>query len=240
MSWKLLHRFGLVLVVATLALSFAACAARHYGYYHRVAKGETMYRIAKAYDVEIKQIVRANNMRDASFLREGQFLLIPGRTRRRAIDQRPGVGRRTVSPQIRTAPRVTNLNGRFIWPIKDSRNRQILRPFGKRNQKRNTGIHIAAPLGSEVLSVAAGQVVYAGDGIEGFGNTVIIRHDDEIFSIYSHLQSYLVEPKQDLNQGQLIGRVGRAKHRLFAKQESFLHFEIRERTIPVNPQNLLP
>lgn len=219
-----------------LLLCFSACAARE-GFYHRVQHGETLYRISRAYRVTMDEVARANNLRDKGHLRKGQYLFIPrNQVGGAAVVRKGKKGRRRLARRTAPKVKVKSLKGRFVWPIKGKINRR----FGKYKGKNNLGIDILASSGTSVQSTDHGKVVYAGNGIEGSGQTIIIRHSDEIFTVYSHLGKIKVKKDSVVKRGQSIGFVGFSNYDHLDQRAPFLHFEIRERTIPVNPELLLP
>lgn len=240
-----------------IILLICSCVS-HRGYYHRVQRGETLYRIAKAYEVPIDEIGRANNLRDYGALREGQYILIPDTDEKEAAETTVGgppqqprpkqpkkVGKKRFSEENvrRTIPkrlRASNLQGRFIWPVSAPQYQRVVRPFGEWNRQRHTGIDLVAGLGTPVLAVASGKVIYTGEKVMGFGKTIIIRHDEEIFSVYSHLDGILVKAGDSVAKGQRLAAVGAPDEIHFGLRTPFLHFELRERTIPLDPENLLP
>ena len=129
--------------------------------------------------------------------------------------------------------------GRFLWPLRG----EILSDFGpKGTGQRNDGINIRAARGAPVRASAAGEVVYAGDQVPGFGNLVLIKHPDGWVTAYAHLSNVDVKIQQKVLQGQQIGEAGDTG----GVAETQLHFEIRyaptpaERARPVAPNLLLP
>ncbi len=129
--------------------------------------------------------------------------------------------------------------GRFIWPLKGD----IISPFGLKGLgRRNDGIDVRAPQGAEVHAAAAGDVVYAGDQVPGFGNLVLVKHANGWVTAYAHLQSIGVQMRQTVTQGQVLGQVGTTG----GVAEPQLHFEIRyaatpsEKAKPVDPLLILP
>jgi murein DD-endopeptidase MepM/ murein hydrolase activator NlpD len=129
--------------------------------------------------------------------------------------------------------------GRFIWPVRG----EIISPFGLKGLgRRNDGIDVRSPQGSEVRAAAAGDVVYAGDQVPGFGNLVLVKHADGWVTAYAHLQSIGVQMRQTVMQGQILGEVGSTG----GVAEPELHFEIRyaatpsEKAKPVDPLLVLP
>jgi len=129
--------------------------------------------------------------------------------------------------------------GRFLWPVRGD----IIARFGPKGQgQQNDGINIRAPSGEPVRAAAAGDVVYAGDQVPGFGNLVLIKHADGWVTAYGHLARSDVKMQQKVTQGQQIGAVGATG----GVAESQLHFEIRyaptpaDRAKPIDPTLVLP
>jgi murein DD-endopeptidase MepM/ murein hydrolase activator NlpD len=130
-------------------------------------------------------------------------------------------------------------SGLFAWPLRG----QILSSFGGRGSgPRNDGLNIRANAGDPVRAAAAGDVVYAGDQVPGFGNLVLIKHADGWVTAYGHLGRVEVRMQQRVEQGQQIGQAGSSG----GVSEPQLHFEIRyapspqERARPVDPALVLP
>jgi len=129
--------------------------------------------------------------------------------------------------------------GRFIWPVRG----EILSAFGpKGTGQRNDGVNIRAAGGEPVRSAAAGDVVYAGDQVPGFGNLVLVKHADGWVTAYGHLARSDVKMQQKVTQGQQIGTVGQTG----GASETQLHFEVRyapspaDRARPIDPLLVLP
>jgi murein DD-endopeptidase MepM/ murein hydrolase activator NlpD len=129
--------------------------------------------------------------------------------------------------------------GRFVWPLQGP----IVSDYGPKTAgQRNDGINIGATVGASVRSAAAGDVVYAGDQVPGFGNLVLIKHPDGWVTAYGHLSRVEVKMQQHVAQGEEIGRAG-ATGGVSTPQ---VHFEIRyaptamERAKPVDPKLVLP
>jgi lipoprotein NlpD len=97
------------------------------------------------------------------------------------------------------------------------------------------GIDIAGNTGDPVVAVAAGKVVYAGTGIVGFGELLIVKHNDEYLSAYGHNDRLLVTEGQVVAAGQTIAEKGSS-----GTDTVKLHFEIRKEGKPIDPQRVLP
>jgi murein DD-endopeptidase MepM/ murein hydrolase activator NlpD len=149
-------------------------------------------------------------------------------------------------PQIADAPPslseteiVAAGKGRFVWPLTG----EILSDFGpKAGSQRNDGLNIRANAGEAVRSAAAGEVVYSGDQVPGFGNLVLVKHADGWVTAYAHLGRTDVKMRQQVVQGQQIGQAGSTG----GVAEPQLHFEVRyapspkEKARPINPSLVLP
>jgi murein DD-endopeptidase MepM/ murein hydrolase activator NlpD len=129
--------------------------------------------------------------------------------------------------------------GRFIWPVRG----EILSPFGVKGVgRRNDGVDLSSPQGTTVRAAAAGEVVYAGDQVPGFGNLVLVKHADGWVTAYAHLDRTSVQMRQAVMQGQEIGEVGSSG----GVSEPQLHFEVRyapsptDKARPVDPMLVLP
>lgn len=120
----------------------------------------------------------------------------------------------------------------FIWPIRG----KIVSTFGnKQNGVFNDGINISAPEGKEIKVVADGEVVYAGNELEGYGNMLIVRHNNGWMSAYAHTQKMLVGLGSLVSQGQSIALVGKTGDVRTAQ----LHFGLRKDKQAVNPMDFL-
>ncbi|MGI8841838.1 MAG: peptidoglycan DD-metalloendopeptidase family protein [Caulobacteraceae bacterium] len=129
--------------------------------------------------------------------------------------------------------------GRFVWPVRG----EIISPFGVKGVgRRNDGIDVKSPQGTVVRAAAAGNVVYAGDQVPGFGNLVLVKHADGWVTAYAHLDKISVQMRQMVAQGEELGQVGQTG----GVAEPQLHFEIRyaptpaDKARPVDPVLVLP
>lgn len=129
--------------------------------------------------------------------------------------------------------------GRFVWPLQG----ETLSAFGpKGTGQRNDGVNIRAAAGTPVRAAAAGEVVYAGNQVPGFGNLVLVKHADGWVTAYAHLSSTDVKMRQQVAQGATLGSVGQTG----GVTEPQLHFEVRyaptpkDKARPVDPGLVLP
>jgi murein DD-endopeptidase MepM/ murein hydrolase activator NlpD len=122
--------------------------------------------------------------------------------------------------------------GRFAWPVQG----RVLAGYGAAsNGGRNDGINIASPRGTPVRSIDTGTVAYVGNEVKGYGNLVLVKHDNGWISAYAHLDDPLVKVGQKIASGQVIGKVGTTG----GVGEPQLHFELRRGKQPVDPREFL-
>jgi murein DD-endopeptidase MepM/ murein hydrolase activator NlpD len=138
------------------------------------------------------------------------------------------------SSEVATAGR-----GRFVWPLRG----QVVSAFGIKGEgQHNDGVDIAVAPGTGVRAAAAGEVVYAGSSIPGFGNLVLVKHPGGWVTAYAHLDRIEVRMRDTVAQGQEIGQSGQTG----AVDRPLLHFEVRyaadptEKARPVDPMLVLP
>jgi lipoprotein NlpD len=115
----------------------------------------------------------------------------------------------------------------FSWPA----NGQVIGNF---DEVKNKGLDIAGQAGDPILAAADGQVVYAGAGLRGYGNLIILKHNNTFLTAYAHNQSLLVKEDQSVRRGQKIAEMGNSD-----TDKPKLHFEVREYGKPVDPMPYL-
>ena len=116
----------------------------------------------------------------------------------------------------------------WIWPGKGA-------VIGEFDEARNKGVDIAGNAGDAVLAAADGKVVYAGAGLRGYGNLIILKHNNTYLTAYAHNQSLLVKEDQAVKKGQKIAEMGNSD-----SDRIKLHFEVRRQGKPVDPLKYLP
>jgi murein DD-endopeptidase MepM/ murein hydrolase activator NlpD len=119
------------------------------------------------------------------------------------------------------------------WPVEAG---VISSDYGERWGKMHKGIDIAADIGEPVYAVAEGDVIYAGDGLRGYGNVVIIQHGQHLSSLYAHNSELKVKQGDHVTQGMLVALMGNTGH----STGPHVHFELRQGDVAVNPRTLLP
>lgn len=232
---------------------------------YKVRAGDSVTGIARLYEVSPREIVRLNGLQPPYNLNTGQTLRLPSllgntpppasttmaQARTSSNASIPSVESEAVgnAPRPDVKPRVqrASTTGRASLPKntpKLSGNGQYMRPvdgkiisgFGpKQGGLHNDGINIRAPKGTPVRAAQNGVVVYAGNDLEGYGNLILVRHQDNIMSAYAHLDKTLIKRGATVKQGQSIGTVG-STGQVDSPQ---LHFEIRRGTKALNPVKYL-
>ena len=123
--------------------------------------------------------------------------------------------------------------GSLRWPLDAY---IVSSEYGDRWGKMHKGMDMAADVGEPVYAIAAGEVIYAGDGLRGYGNVIILRHDRKTSSLYAHNSELKVKQGDQVTQGTLIALLGNTGH----STGPHVHFEIRDGDTAVNPRNVLP
>ena len=123
--------------------------------------------------------------------------------------------------------------GTWLWPLRYG---VVSSEYGRRWGRRHKGIDIAADDGDKVYAAAPGEVLYSSSSLKGYGNVVILRHDNEITSLYAHNSKLLVKKGQRVRTGQVIARVGSTGR----STGPHVHFEIRKKHRALNPRKILP
>jgi len=182
-----------------------------------VRRGDTLSGVARRFDAAMADIASANRLASPYTLSVGQALEIPGVQTAAAVPDAP-------------PPPLTGEG--FLWPVSG----KVIGGFGVAgNGQRRNGINIAARKGTPVVSAEDGIVVYASDGIDGYGRMVLVRHAEGYITTYAHNTSLLVDVGDVVRRGQVIARVGDTGD----VSQSQLHFELRRGTKPINPESVL-
>ena len=193
---------------------------------HIVRKGETLYAIAWRYGKSVPDLARWNRLGNGSLIYPGQRLRLIGPAVPQSA-QKPRNTRREPRPlpSIPSEPAPT-----WSWPTSG----RIDVIFGAK-PGTGTGVLINGRAGQAVVAAAAGRVVYAGDGLIGYGQLIIVKHNETYLSAYGYNATLLVKDGDTVRKGQRIATMGEGPER-----KSRLHFEIRRNGEPVNPARYLP
>lgn len=142
----------------------------------------------------------------------------------------------TVSQEVESkvaaiAPDATGIS-QFRWPVQG----RVISRFGEKvGSRRNDGLNISVPRGTPVKAAENGVVIYAGDGLKEFGNTVLVKHDDGLVTVYGHADSISVERGAKVKRGQEVAKSGMSGD----TDVPVLHFEVRKNSAPVDPTKFL-
>ena len=197
------------------------------GVVHVVENGQTLWRIARAYGIELDELARANDIADPAMIEAGQLLFVPGAAA--PLDVQPY---RSPDPsKNKSSKHKKNKRDRsdWVWPVAEP---EVLSRFGaSRRAHRHQGIDVRGASGSPVVASRAGRVVYTGSGMRGYGKTVVVDHGDGTSSLYAHNARLLVHDGEHVDRGQAIAEVGRSGN----ATTEHCHFEIRQRGRAVDP-----
>ena len=214
--------------------------------YYTVRQGDTLTRIATEVNQPLREIVRWNNLENPNAIEVGQVLrVVPpagGAAAAPAAPKAPPVpvatqttpGVATPAPPAAAPPPSSPPPSAgaddvdFIWPASGS----VIAGF---DEAKNKGLAIAGKAGDPVLAAADGRVVYAGAGLRGYGNLIILKHNNTYLTAYAHNQNLLVREDQAVKQGQKIAEMGSSD-----ADRVKLHFEVRRQGKPVDPLGYLP
>ena len=126
----------------------------------------------------------------------------------------------------------TSTSSKLRWPVTG----RIIRGFGRRaDGTKNDGINIAVPIGTDIHAAESGVVAYAGDELKGYGNLILIRHDNGLVSAYAHSDRMLVRRGDQISRGQVIAKAGKTG----SVKQPQLHFELRQGAKPIDPMPYL-
>ena len=210
------------------------------GFYHELARGETLFQLSQRYGVSVDAILRANHVDDPRHLAAGMRIFVPGAQPLPGDEAPPladvlplvrGCALTDELKQERQAQAKREADIAFEWPVRG----RITTCFAPENGRPHDGIDIAVPEGTPVHAAEAGKVVYSAP-LGGYGNLVVVRHAGPYTSLYAHNERNLAEPGDFVEKGDVIaesGETGRATG-------PHVHFEIRRARKPDNPILYLP
>lgn len=220
--------------------------------YVTVQPGDTLYRIALNAGQDYRDIATWNNLPNPNAIEVGQLLrVVPPTAAAPAPAPAPSVGTAPVNsgsvaswplsetspsaapapapaPAPTPAPAVAGDDIQFVWPASGP----VIAGF---DENTNKGVSIGGKIGDPVVAAADGRVVYAGAGLRGYGNLIILQHNNTYLTAYAHNQALLVRENQSVRQGQKIAEMGSSD-----ADRVKLHFEVRRQGKPVDPLAHLP
>ena len=191
------------------------------GVYHPVGKGETLWRICKTYDADLQEVAELNSIKDASQIKVGDRLFIPGAKKVRKVQ-----AYKKEPPKQQVI--IKQPKGRFSWPVKG----KVVAYFGiKRGGTKYDGIDIRAPMGTTVKAADGGKVVFS-NKMSGYGNIIILKHNDDYTTVYAHNLINLVKEGSWVRKGAPIAELGNSHN---PQASPSLHFQIRRYNKARNP-----
>lgn len=222
---------------------------------YTMRSGDSLYGISRSYGVPLTELQRANGITDPRSVRVGTVLRVPGSTHVAPIAEPPAqvanapqvirsthqptvINRRETQVAARTddvstgtinpPPRSASATDKLRWPVHG----RIITGFGQRNDgTHNDGINLAVPQGTAVHAAEAGSVAYAGSELKGYGNLILVRHDNGWVTAYAHNEQLMVKRGDKVQRGQVIAKAGRTG----SVDQPQVHFELRQGSKPVDP-----
>lgn len=219
---------------------------------HRVKKGETLYSIAFRFGVDYRTLAKTNGIKSPYRIFIGDEVTVIPQANTPVVAKRQTGGQTNRPPTKSTSRKKTATKKRLSkksykkapqksasynskrkvfwgWPARG----KIVTTFSPKDHRK--GIDIRGKVGNKIVAADAGDVVYSGNGLLGYGNLIIIRHNSSYLSAYGHNRILLVKEGTKVKKGQKIAEMGRTR-----KKGAVLHFEIRRNGKPVNPVRYLP
>jgi lipoprotein NlpD len=229
--------------------------------YYRVKPGDTLYRIALENGQSFRDVAAWNNLTNPNQIEVDQLLRVvpPGASNAAAATtpggvaapvpgaQQPGsqaalppiygsgAGAASAPPVAAVPPQASGADTAaasgsiaLAWPVRGP----VLNSF---DDSKNKGINIGGAAGNPVKAAADGRVVYAGNGLRGYGNLIIIKHDATFLTAYAHNRALMVKEGDTVTKGQKIAEMGNSD-----SDRVMLHFEVRRQGKPVDPMKYLP
>jgi lipoprotein NlpD len=218
--------------------------------HYMVQRGDTLVRIALDHGQNWRDLARWNGLDNPNLIEVGEVLRVtapndtpPARPSLAAPAEQPArppsaaavpvapvapAAQASSAPAPAIGPSAASEELSWIWPAQG----QTVTLF---DEVKNKGVDIAARAGDPVLAAADGRVVYAGAGLRGYGNLIIVKHNNTFLTAYAHNQALLVREDQVVRRGQKIAEMGSTE-----SERVQLHFEIRRQGKPIDPTRLLP
>lgn len=199
---------------------------------HTVVAGDTIYSLARKNGISAKTLAKWNGISSPYVISIGQKLKLTGRS---SQSKKTRVARNNRNSKNLKKPEAkqnfssephSKIKG-WGWPAKG----RVSKRFGHNGRK---GLEIKGKVGQPVRAAAAGKVVYQGSGLRGYGQLVIIKHNQDFLSAYAHCDRIVVSEGDVIKKGQQIASMGKT-----GTNKVKLHFEIRYRGSPVNPEKYL-
>jgi lipoprotein NlpD len=211
--------------------------------YYRIRQGDTLRGIANRHRVDYRTLARWNKLDSPYRIYAGRLLRVEppggrggGKIAKSAGKPSPSSGLSAKKAPSGTTQRQAGAGARVAsgvkwqWPLKG----KVVQTF-RRGDRTRQGIRIAGGAGQKVVAAASGTVVYSGSGLKGYGNLIIVKHNNDYLSAYGFNRRLLVDEGARVKRGQKLAEVGQA-----SSGEYLLHFEIRRSGTAEDPLRYLP
>lgn len=224
---------------------------------HKVRKGETLYSIAWRVGIDYRQLARANKIAKPYQIFPGQTLTLQTSSQTQTVSTSSSKNKKEITQQSKNHKKpIANKNsGEYGKSQQDQKDKKLVNkdPFPSKVRKwrypnkgniiesysakenGHSGLDFGGKTGDPIYAAADGKVVYAGSALRGYGNLIIVKHNNDYLSAYAHNQSLLVKEQDWVKAGQVIAKMGNT-----GTDRVKLHFEIRHRGRSVNPTKYLP
>ncbi|MCA8220815.1 peptidoglycan DD-metalloendopeptidase family protein [Burkholderia sp. BC1] len=220
--------------------------------FYRVKPGDTLYRIALENGQNYRDIAAWNNLSNPNQIEVDQLLrvvppggaavagapatapLAGGAVATAPLSSGPATPSASAPSAVTPPPAASDTTAApsgpiaFAWPVRGP----VLNGF---DDTKNKGVNIGGTAGEAVKAAADGRVVYAGNGLRGYGNLIIIKHDATYLTAYAHNRALMVKEGDAVTKGQKIAEMGNSD-----ADRVMLHFEVRRQGKPVDPMKYLP
>jgi murein DD-endopeptidase MepM/ murein hydrolase activator NlpD len=205
--------------------------------FHIVQAGDNLTRISRLYNVSLNELRSVNNLMNSSKIKINDKLILPYDSDQNLVVRQQKNYQKPIQINKKIAKkksiRKSSKKDDFIWPVD---NGSVIQKFGQKpNGTHNDGINIKASLGTPVKSVAAGKIVYVGNGLRGYGNLIIVKHANNWLTAYAHNNDIYVAKDQMVTQGEVISTLGSTG----SVNSPQLHFVLRKGRKAVNPEEYL-
>jgi len=239
-------KLRVALILALIAAQFGCRPFVHYNpdrdqpsksRVYTVNKGDTLYSIAWEHGHDYRSVARWNGINPPYTIYPGQAIRMhPGRTA--SVQQQTNAADTSTTANTTT----TQAGGKnqaatnddhelsWAWPVEG----EVVGTFSGSDPGKK-GLDIAGRMGQSVKAAADGKVVYSGNGLRGYGNLIIIKHNTAYFSAYAYNDKLFVQENDTVKSGQRIAEMGKN-----SSDQAILHFEIRRNGTPQDPVKYLP
>lgn len=217
------------------------------GVYHKMQPGETLASLAERHHSTVQELAELNNIDDLAQVQAGRAIYISGvkvrggflpfleresrKKPKKEAHEKPSDETSADEEAVTRSGGIYSDHDRFRWPIEG----ELSSLYGVRHGRKHDGIDIRAPKGTPVHAAANGEVVFSSK-MRGYGNLILVKHDDRFFTVYAHNSANLISKGKKVKKGDIIAKVGKTGK----ATGPHLHFEVRDGRRARNPLFFLP